>query len=139
MNPRAHTAVVLLADEQRAMVDAYLSIFEDHTMRRCVNEGPVTPSVSISYYWVGHDIVTSVLLPFLFGFISMKHWARLPTQWLEFLRHLLYWKEGTYEVWDPWPFWWLYCAYWPGMFLSAILSRNWWSRCNVSTTKIFKC
>jgi hypothetical protein len=61
------------------------------------------------------------------------------SQWIEFAEHVVYWREGTYEVWDPWPAWWLYVGYWPGMFLVRLWERKWWSRCNVSTTKIFNC
>lgn len=56
-----------------------------------------------------------------------------------FVDHLVFWKEGTFEIWDPLPWWWLYHVYWPGQFLWSILQRRKWSRINVSTTKVFGC
>ncbi|KAN0112507.1 hypothetical protein V8E51_005458 [Hyaloscypha variabilis] len=126
-NPRAHTAAVLFAEKSEEVTEAYLSLLD---------EGQ---SGTLGYYWIGHDLVTRVLLPildFLRGKIGM---AMVLGDWIEFLNHLLFWKDGTYEIWDPWPMWWLYVVYWPGMFWISILERNWWSRCNVSTTKLFQC
>ncbi|PMD45528.1 hypothetical protein L207DRAFT_541634 [Hyaloscypha variabilis F] len=125
-NPRAHTAAVLFTGKSEEVAEAYLSLLD---------EG----SGTLGYYWIGHDLVTRVLLPildFLRGKIGM---AIVLGDWVEFLNHLLFWKDGTYEIWDPWPMWWLYVVYWPGMFWISILERNWWSRCNVSTTKLFRC
>lgn len=142
-NPRANTAVVLFADESEDMADAYLSVLPDHEPKGISDghrvEGLIVPKPSVpGYYWVGHDLVTRVLLPLLglLGF-EMGVWAVLGC-WGEFLEHLLYWRDGTYEVWDPWPAWWLYVGYWPGMFAVALWEGR-WCRCNVSTTKMFDC
>jgi len=142
-NPRAHTAVVLFADEGEDMSEAYLSILPDHKPKKISNnhrkDTIVMPSPSSSYYWIGHDIITLMILPFWAFFTMKTSLTNFVVSWLDFLDHLLLWKDGTYEIWDPWPMWWLYCVYWPGMFLVAILTRSWWSRCNVSTTKMFRC
>lgn len=143
-NPRAHTAVVCLSDVSEDLADAYLSILSDHEPKGVSNghrrEALVVPKPDgPGYYWIGHDLVTLVLLPLL-GFVrcemGVKH---LLGTWMDFLAHLLYWRDGTYEVWDPWPAWWLYVAYWPAMFLGSLWKRRWWSRCNVSTNKMFYC
>jgi catechol O-methyltransferase len=52
---------------------------------------------------------------------------------------LLNWKDGTFEVWDPWPAFWLYHVYWPVQFVLAVVQGKKWSRLNVSTTKMFMC
>ena len=135
-NPRAHTAVVLLDHESEGMVEAYLSVLEDHASS---HRPTIIPSVDTGYYWVGHDFITLVVLPVLSLVKLRTDLATCFAKCSTFVNHIAYWKDGTYELWDPWPFWWLYCIYWPGMFLTAILGRNWWSRCNVSTTKIFSC
>ena len=138
-NPRAHTAAVLFAERSEEVAEAYLSLLDEgedgKTKREIVMPGPETPG----YYWVGHDLVTRVLLPVLYLLQGKLGIADVFANWVEFWDHLLYWKDGTYEIWDPWPFWWLYVVYWPGMFWISILTRNWWSRCNVSTTKLFRC
>ena len=56
-----------------------------------------------------------------------------------FFDHLLFWQDGTYEVWDPLPAWWLYQVYWPGLFVGSLVTGRKWSRVNVSTCKMFEC
>lgn len=133
-NPRAHTAVVLFADQEVEMAEAYLSIFLEEQ-----DDSVVMAAFTTGYYWIGHDVVTSFILPtldFLAGKCSISH---LVNKWSELFHHLISWRDGTYEIWDPWPFCWLYCVYWPGMFTTALLTGRMWSRCNVSTTKMFAC
>jgi hypothetical protein len=143
-NPRANTAVVLFADDSEDLAEAYLSILPDHQPKGISNghrlEALVIPRPSIpGYYWIGHDLVTRVFLP-LFGFLrSEMTFMDMFGGWMEFLEHVLYWRDGTWEIWDPWPAWWLYMVYWPAMFALSIWERRWWSRVNVSTTKIFGC
>lgn len=138
-NPRAHTAVVLFEQESEGMAEAYLSVLGDSKTDLKKTASIIIPQVTTGYYWIGHDIITRLLLPLLLVFTLKMNLFSLQGNLLEFMEHALYWKDGTYEVWDPWPFWWLYCVYWPGMFISAIVTGNWWSRCNVSTTKLFRC
>jgi hypothetical protein len=143
-NPRAHTAVVLFADESEDLAEAYLSVLTDHSAPVPSDDQHgkptiVVPSTTTGYYWIGHDLVTLVILPF-WGFARRKiDILTFLASWVEFVEHVLFWRDGTFEVWDPWPAWVLYCVYWPGMFVIALLTKSWWSRCNVSTTKMFKC
>lgn len=136
-NPRAHTANVLFADCSEDLADAYLRVLgEDES-----NDGSIViPAQSTpAYYWVGHDIITRSILPILNLMLLQQGLSDLLKSWNELMVRLLSWKDGTFEIWDPWPFWALYVLYWPGMFLTSLLTGNWWSRCNVSTTKMFRC
>lgn len=143
-NPRAHTAVVLFQEVMEDLSAAYLSILPEHEPKGVSNghraEALVVPKPGIpGTYWIGHDFVTKLLLPVLWLLrfeISIQQVAR---QWMDFVEHVLFWRDGTWLIWDPWPFWWLYVGYWPGMFLVALWEGRWWSRCNVSTTKMFGC
>lgn len=139
-NPRAHTAAVLFADQSVELCDAYLSLLPDYATLEKGSEDIVMPSLqTVGYHWIGHDVVTRVLLPFL-DLIALKaELFEVLGKWEEFLTYLIFWRDGTWETWDPWPFWWLYTVYWPGMFLMSVKERSWWSRCNVSTTKLFRC
>ena len=143
-NPRAHTAAVLFADESEDLAEAYLSILSDHEPKGIANghrsEELIVPKPNVkSYYWVGNDLVTKVLLPFL-GFLRFEVGVmEVLGEWVGFVEHVVYWRDGTFEVWDPWPAWWLYVAYWPGMFVVSLWERRRWSRCNCSTTKMFGC
>ncbi|KAK4129719.1 hypothetical protein N657DRAFT_640380 [Parathielavia appendiculata] len=148
-NPRAHTAVVLFSG-MLEMAEAYMSLLEEPASEsNLVNEKsiygafsaePVYPRNPAKYHWVGHDLVTLVVLP------SLSLFSRDGSSVVEvldgfrvFLEHLLFWKDGTYEIWDPLPAWWLYHVYWPFQFAFALTTGRKWSRVNVSTTKIFNC
>ncbi|KAK0119355.1 hypothetical protein ONS95_010807 [Cadophora gregata] len=137
-NPRAHTAVVLFAKQSVQMAQAYMEIFNvESDLKR--DSGIVFTTSDIGYYWIGHDLVTRILLP-LAAFLTFEmQFSELKSNWIEFFRRILYWRDGIFEIWDPWPFWALYCIYWPCIFISRIFSGKKWSRCNVSTTKIFDC
>ena len=138
-NPRAHTAVVLFEEESKCMVDAYISILKEGKMCTSELQAVVTPSITTGFYWIGHDIVTCVLMPLLSVLALKEDFSYLAGKWKIFVERVAYCKDGTYQMWDPLPFWWLYCIYWPGMFISATVGKSWWSRCNVSTTKMFRC
>lgn len=158
-NPRAHTAVVLFSNDSAEMVECYL-----HTLSPTSKPSPydkntgkeistLHPSSPLAYYWLGHDLVTRVLLP-LYHLSTFQSSTRVTYEKLmEFYEHISFWKQGTnkviwkegmWEVWDPLPFWWAYCVYWPSQFVVVLwigmMGRgSWWSRCNVSTGKIFRC
>ena len=142
-NPRAHTAVALFNGQEQEMAEAYLSILEPqvngHTNGERQEQQPVTPTNPARYYWVGHDLVTLVLYPLLLFLSQKKTMADYLQGCQTFLEHLLLWKDGTYELWDPLPWWWLYHVYWPGQFLVCIVQRRKWSRINISTIKMFGC
>ncbi|KAJ9668862.1 hypothetical protein H2201_001108 [Coniosporium apollinis] len=141
-NPRAHTAVALFSHEV-GMVDGYLSLLSSeatngYSHANGVDEDElVTPKRPYRYYWVGHDLVTRVLLPLSRLLRGKGSRTELAEGFQTFLGHLLSWKDGTYEIWDPLPWWWLYHVYWPTKFLNSILTGRKWSRMNVSTTKMF--
>lgn len=138
-NPRAHTAVLLFEHDSKRMVEAYLRVLEGDEESKNGSLSIVLPLNNTGYYWVGHDIVTRGLVPLFPAWRSKEAFLDMTTKWKELALHVTSWKDGTYEIWDPWPFWWLYCVYWPGMFLSAMVTKSWWSRANVSTTKMFRC
>ena len=137
-NPRAHTAVVLFAEQSVQMAEAYMAIFSSKNDPKAIPPTVFTAS-DTGYYWIGHDLVTRFILP-LAAFATLKTpFSEMRHNWTEFFQHLVYWRDGTFEVWDPWPFWALYCVYWPCIFASRMLTGRKWSRCNVSTTKVFDC
>jgi len=134
-NPRAHTAVVNFCQDTKSMVEAYLQVLNDTNP----NDTTAFPTSFTCHYWVGHDIVTRLVLPVL-GFLTWRSGlGEVLRCWVEFAQHILRWSDPTFAVWDPVPAWWLYCVYWPGMFIASITYREWWSRCNVSTGKMFRC
>ncbi|MCJ1479725.1 hypothetical protein MMC13_008411 [Lambiella insularis] len=145
-NPRAHTAVVLFNSMGREMSACYMDALATAMDERRVDSGSsrrvfeaLTPVAPLKYYWIGNDLVVLILYPLL-QMIQMKMTisAFLASCYI-FVQHLISWKDATFEVWDPLPWWWLYHVYWPGQFLASILQKRKWSRVNVSTTKMFAC
>lgn len=147
-NPRAHTAVALFRDTPD-MVDGYLSLLEEkpagltgkeHGLNVTPPLAPVIPEEPRKFYWVGHDLVELVLLPLLALFSqSGPTFSEIFENCATFAEHCIWWQDGTYELWDPLPAWWLYHVYWPSQFFLALVTGFKWSRVNVSTTKMFGC
>ncbi|KAF3005909.1 hypothetical protein E8E13_009629 [Curvularia kusanoi] len=136
-NPRAHTAVVLF-EKTPEMADAYLSAL-DYRKESDETEKPVFPRTpTSSYYWVGHDLVSFLILPFLDALFGVNGWGACFEGVRTFWAHFSNWKDGTLTVKDPWPFFVLYHVYWPLRFLECLYKGKEWSRINVSTTKMFE-
>lgn len=138
-NPRAHTAVALFQGQGQEMSNAYLSLLGSGMNGHALDMGIVIPKDPFPCYWIGHDLITLVLFPFLqllMGGVGLRGYLQ---GCLEFLTHVLFWKDGTFELWDPLPWWCLYHIYWPGQFLASTLQQRKWSRINVGTTKMFGC
>ncbi|TKX25251.1 putative ATP-binding protein 1 [Elsinoe australis] len=151
-NPRAHTAVVLFADTPEMVSEGYMRIFD--APKEAVQSGkgqerkvngtkvhePVYPRKPGKYYWLPHDLVTLVLLPVL-GLVSRDGTsvAKVTEEWRTFVEHVWGWKDGTFEIWDPLPAWWLWNISWPYVFLKSLVYGEKWSRVNVSTMKVFGC
>jgi len=142
-NPRAHTAVALFNGLAKPMSNAYFQATAASEPNGVVDHhhkaNVLIPQNPARYYWIGHDLVELVILPLIRLMLMRQSLRSVASHWKTFAEHLLFWKDGTYELWDPLPWWWLYHVYWPGMFAAAILNRQWWSRINVSTTKMFRC
>ena len=151
-NPRAHTAVVLFDGPKGSidMVKAYLSAIGPvvnglngsgfvEAQSSDASKVPYAKPRVPGYYWIGHDLVELLLLPLMRLILFQLSLSVFFKNVASFTEHVLLWKDGTYEVWDPLPWWWLYHVYWPGQFLASIFTGQKWSRINVSTTKIFGC
>jgi catechol O-methyltransferase len=138
-NPRAHTAVVLFSNDASALVKAYMSIFETSLNGTGTGAEPVTPKTPHKYYWIGHDLFELVLLPALSLLLLRTSLPKFVDGLYTFITRVLWWKDGTYEIWDPLPWWYLYHVYWPLQFLPTLVSGKKWSKMNVSTTKMFEC
>ncbi|KAL3419803.1 hypothetical protein PVAG01_08301 [Phlyctema vagabunda] len=141
-----HESILLLSSEAEAedLAETYLSMLPDHEPRGIASghrsQKMVVPQPGLpGYYWIGHDLITLVLLP-LVGMISFEvSPADMLTLWMRFLEHVIYWKDSTCELWDPWPAWTYYFIFLPMKFLDSLLERRWWSFCDISTGKMERC
>ena len=153
-NPRAHTAVVLFAQdgpEMRDMVRAYTSTIETpggactngislhHQKSGNENILAMPPNTTLPRYWIGHDMISLVIHPFLRLITGSVDFMDGVNSSVTFLKHLFTWKDGSFEAWDPLPALILYHIYWPLSILSAWWQGQRWSRVNVSTAKMFAC
>lgn len=144
-NPRANTAVVLFKDESEDLSETYLSLLSDSEPRGITNNHRdpfqlVVPKPSIpGYYFINHDFVALFLLPVLLLLRREIAIGDLLESWSTFVGHVLFWREANFEIWDPWPWCWGIVGYWPMRFGVCVWERRWWSRCNVSTRKLFEC
>jgi hypothetical protein len=143
-NPRPNTANILFADVSENLAETYLSVLfaqepkgvlNGHSIDTLVVPKPSTPG----YYWIGHDLVVMVLVPLLRFLAFRSTFFSMLEEWLEFAEHIVYWRDGTYEIWDPWPAWWLYVGYWPLMFFMSLVGRKWWSQCSIPLNKKIGC
>ncbi|KAI0804975.1 hypothetical protein GGR55DRAFT_657938 [Xylaria sp. FL0064] len=154
-NPRAHTAVVLFAQqgpEMRDMIQAYLSAVEEPQVSSIIDakvvwgqksgceETLVTPPrACLSRYWIGNDIFSLFLRPIFRLITGSAGFGDVSASGLRFLGHMLTWKEASFEFWDPLPALMLYHVYLPLTILATWWQGQRWSRVNVSTTKLFLC
>ncbi|KEY68585.1 hypothetical protein S7711_05769 [Stachybotrys chartarum IBT 7711] len=132
-NPRVHTAVLLFNDTPE-LVDELLSVFQPQAS---LQDAPLTPAHPQRYYWVGQDLVELVLYPLYCALVAgTTTRSQLSDSVRVFVEHVMYWKDGTFETWDPWPWWWLYHVYWPVQF-ARFMVKGRWQKLNVSTGKAF--
>lgn len=137
-NPRVHTATVLFNNTPE-IVDEYLSILSPSPQARSLTKPPLYPNNPQNYYWVSQDIVELVLYPFyLTLFKGTMGFSDVSKSIHDFAQHLIYWKDGTFESWDPLPWLWMMHVYWPVQFAWYMSTGSVWTKLNVSTGKAFK-
>jgi catechol O-methyltransferase len=125
-NPRAHTAVVLFADTPQ-MAGAYMSAFSPKSV--LADRNIVVPaSPTKSYYWVGHDLLTLLVIPLLDLLWGTTTYDEVKVKVGDLVEHILSWRDGTYTLHDPVPFLVLYHVYWPLRFLYCLIMGTRWSR-----------
>ncbi|KAK3686218.1 hypothetical protein B0T22DRAFT_518805 [Podospora appendiculata] len=127
-SPRAHTAMVLFS-QTPGLVDAYLSLLEDTVP--AAQKPVITPQNPQQYYWIGQDFFDQVVHPLL-PWDEAPH-SEYAASVRRFLDHVLNWKDGTFEAWDPWPWWWQYHVFWPARLIRLLVTGRPWSRIDVRT------
>ncbi|OAR05791.1 hypothetical protein LLEC1_04634 [Akanthomyces lecanii] len=134
-NPRVHTAIVLFRDTPQ-LADLYLSVLDPD-----IDAGNeiLYPQKVQRYYWLGQDLVEKLFCP-MYRMIchGTGNFQDIVSQFLLFAEHVLYWKDGTFVMSDPWPFWWLYHVQWPARLIGCLMRGTKWEKANVSTGKMFK-
>ena len=135
-NPRCHTATIHLRGSERTLVNAYLSCLTK-TKDEFDIILPAQKMKDVSYYWAAHDLIVLFLLPSLSALLGCTRPIDMINLQFEFWRHVLLWKDPTFEWWDPLPWLALYHICWPCRLAVATWRGMHWSQLNVSTMKIF--
>ncbi|KAM0420261.1 hypothetical protein ACHAPT_011920 [Fusarium lateritium] len=137
-NPRVHTATLLFNDTPE-IIDEYLSVLSESEVQKPLSTPPLSPTNPQRYYWASQDAVELVIYPLFLtlfrGTMALSEFHRSITT---FAHHLLYWKDGTFEAWDPWPWLWMMHVYWPVQFVWYMATGSVWTKLNVSTGKAFR-
>ncbi|KAI4145740.1 MAG: hypothetical protein LQ340_006179 [Diploschistes diacapsis] len=138
--PKAEMPSILLHYTKGDLPGTILAI-----LRKSASNGYVKPSTTIitveqplSCYWTGHDLVSMVVLPSL-RFLSLQAGlSELLRGWFLFTRNLLFSKDITFELWDPFPWWWQYHVYWPVQLLLRVLHRRKWSHIDLDSGRMYE-
>ena len=127
-NPGVSTPILLFSEESEDLADAYCTILPDYKAQNVTTlskrSSIVIPESSVGIYWIEDCLWTLIVLPLL-DFLRMKTdvWNFLAL-WVYFIEHVLFWKEGIFEIWDPWFAWWQYGLYQPTMAFIQILTEK---------------
>lgn len=130
-NPGVNAAIVLFNDTPE-LVGEYLSVLQPDSQMTELEKPVLVPKNPKKYYWIGQDLVQQFLSPTAERLARDPRDAARSGEVFSFMEHVRYWKDGTFEAWDPWPWWWLYHVYWPVQFLGDLLWGRWY-KVNAST------
>lgn len=144
-SPRTDTAIVLFSPDLLHLADAYLSpILPVPTSNAQMTDEGESEKISCpnrfaspdGYYWIGSDLITLVVVPFIKYLTFRLTFAQFVGNIREFLRHVIFWKDATWEIWDPVPWWWGYHVFWPAVLAECFLRDERWGKINVATCQI---
>lgn len=122
--PGISTGILLFTAESEDLAEAYLSILPSPEPLGIANghRDPsqiIIPKPSVrSRYWIGPEVVDAV---FGFCFFGVQGWGSWWCKLMDGMGRLVGGRDAVWEVWDPWPWWWLYVGYWPAVFVASVL------------------
>ena len=125
--PRVTTACVLLNHRDKEVAAKYLRATSNLLSNGVSNSNPqppVLPKSPQAVYWIGYDISTLVFRSVFMCMTFQMGVRECVGNLARFVRHACFWKEATFELWDPMPSFWLYHVYWPACLLSDIWTRQ---------------
>ena len=122
--PQAHTAAILFTGTRGSinLVRAYMAALAPSSSGINGYSGLTDPdsgevayprAVDSNVYFIGQDAVSLVMRPLLQLLKLELGLLQFFRHCVTFLNHILFWREGTYELWDPLPCWWLHHVYLP--------------------------
>lgn len=124
--PRVTTGCILLSGREREVAARYLHAGAIHHLSNGFSyfpQPPVVPKGHQGFYWIGHDISTLICSSIFKCLTFQMGLKQCASDLATFVHHLVFWKEATFEMWDPLPSFWLYHVSWPLFLLRDIWSR----------------
>ncbi|KAE9371199.1 hypothetical protein N431DRAFT_409679 [Stipitochalara longipes BDJ] len=121
-----------LRDVAEDLASVYLSILPDHEPKGISNghweERIVVPRPGVrGYYFLGREVVRLVLVQ-TWGLLRWELGVKEVIKgWIEFAEFVVGWREGWWELWDPWVAWWRYGGYVVGRAMIGIWERRGWN------------
>jgi catechol O-methyltransferase len=117
-----------------ALVRAYLTILPPTTNGLSTFTGVgalpdsmdhvIAPEAGSGTYFVGEDLLELFLRPIAQMLALKMNVLQLTWNFLTFIEHLLFWRDGIYESWDPLPAFLLYHVYMPVRLGLHFLKRH---------------
>lgn len=84
----------------------------------------IAPEAALGVYFVGNDLLNLVLKPTMQVLMLKIGLLQLVWNLLTFVEHVLFWRDGVYEVWDPLPAFLLYHVYMPIRLVLHLMKRD---------------
>ena len=87
-------------------------------------EHVIAPEAGPGTYFVGQDLLELVLRPIMQTLLLKLNAMQLLWSLLTFVEHVLFWRDGIYESWDPLPAFLLYHVYMPIRLMLHLLRKH---------------
>lgn len=84
----------------------------------------IAPESATGVYYIGQELLDLVLRPAMQDLTLKIGILQLVWNLLTFVKHVLFWKDGIYEVWDPLPAFLLYHVYMPIRLVLYFMKRS---------------
>jgi catechol O-methyltransferase len=84
----------------------------------------IAPESALGTYYIGQDLLDLVLRPTVQALMLRVRILQLVRNLLTFVEHVLFWRDGIFEVWDPLPAFLLYHVYMPIRLTMHVMKRH---------------
>lgn len=84
----------------------------------------IAPEAATGTYYIGQDLLDLVLRPTIHVLTLKLGVLQLVWNLLTFVEHVLFWRDGIYETWDPLPAFLLYHVYMPLRLILHFTKRH---------------
>ena len=139
-NPKVEVPSILLRSANRDLAHTTLSVLDEPMLNGYLKSTRqlTVPEQALAFHWSGLNLILMAILPaveFLHGRVEL---VELFGAWSLFIRGLCFYKDMTFEMWDPFPWWWQYHVYWPAQLLHCVLRQQKWSFLDMDSGRVYE-